>query len=150
MSALHLILTIFVIAAFTAAAIVGALAWWAVRPSELFWRLLRASQVSLVALVVLDGALLALGRESEEGLYFLYVLLPVAISFIAEQLRIGVAESVLEARGLGSAQAVGDLPQAEQRSIVLAIVRREVGVMTLAALTCAALLVRAAFMAPLT
>ena len=148
MSSIHLALTILVIVLFTAAGVVGALAWWAVRPSDLFWRLLRSAQAALVALVALDGVLLALGREFDGGLYYLYVLLPVGISFIAEQLRIGVAETVLEARDLPSAAAVGGLPPDEQRSIVLTIVRREVGVMTLAALTCAALVVRAAFLAP--
>ena len=70
------------------------------------------------------------------------------VSFAAEQLRIGSAQSILDARGIPSAQAVAELPEAEQRSVVLAIVRRELGVMTLAALVCAALVVRAAFLAP--
>jgi hypothetical protein len=148
MSSIHLALTILVIVLFTAAGVVGALAWWAVRPSDLFWRLLRSAQAALVGLVALDGVLLALGRESDGGLYYLYLLLPVGISFIAEQLRIGVAETVLEARDLPAAAAVDELAPDEQRSIVLTIVRREIGVMTLAALTCAALVVRAAFLAP--
>ena len=56
------------------------------------------------------------------------------MSFVAEQLRIAAAETVLAARGHESARAVGRLPEAEQRSVVLAIVRRELGVMALAAL----------------
>ena len=36
---------------------------------------------------------------------------------------------MLDARGLADAQAVGALAADEQRSVVLAIVRREIGVM---------------------
>ncbi|MEA2186098.1 MAG: hypothetical protein QOK16_1109, partial [Solirubrobacteraceae bacterium] len=57
------------------------------------------------------------------------------------------AEQVLENRGLPDAQAVGALPEAEQRSIVLSVVRREIGVMALAALVVALLALRAAFIA---
>ena len=52
--------------------------------------------------------------------------------FIAEQLRLASASTILDARGIASAQEVGALPAAEQRSIVVAIVRREMGVMALA------------------
>ena len=44
-----------------------------------------------------------------------------------------------------SAQAVGKLSEAEQRSVVLAIVRRELGVCALGALVITGLLLRAAF-----
>jgi hypothetical protein len=51
---------------------------------------------------------------------------------------------VLESRGYESAQQVGELPEEEQRSIVVGILRREVGVMTLSALVVVGLLARAA------
>ncbi len=51
---------------------------------------------------------------------------------------------VLDARGFESAQAVGELPEEDQRRIVAAILRREVGVMTLAAFVVVVLLARAA------
>jgi hypothetical protein len=54
---------------------------------------------------------------------------------------------VLEHRGLPDAQAVGALPEPEQRSVVLAIVRREVGVIALAAGVVALLSLRAALIA---
>jgi hypothetical protein len=57
------------------------------------------------------------------------------------------AEQVLENRELPDAQAVGALPEAEQRSVVVAIMRRELGVMALAALVVAFLSLRAAFVA---
>jgi hypothetical protein len=56
---------------------------------------------------------------------------------------VSAAETVLEARGHESAQAVGRLPPAEQRGVVAAIVRREVGVMTVASLVIVALALRA-------
>jgi hypothetical protein len=90
------------------------------------------------------GGLFVAGHEPADGLYWLYALLPVAIGLIAEQLRIISAEQVLENRGLENAQAVGALPEAEQRSVVLSIVRREIGVVALAAGVVAFLALRAA------
>jgi hypothetical protein len=51
---------------------------------------------------------------------------------------------VLDAHGLAAAQEVGRLPEEEQRGLVRAIVRREIGVMTLTALVVVVLLARAA------
>ena len=118
--------------------------WWRVAPSAAVWPLLRAAQGVAVGQALVAGLLFALGHEPRDGLYWLYALLPVAIGLIAEQLRIASAEQVLENRGLPDAQAVGTLPEAEQRSVVLAIVRREIGVMALAALVVAFLALRAA------
>ena len=70
--------------------------------------------------------------------------MPLAVSFVAERLRVGAADAVLEARGLEGADAMRSLPEAEQGSIVLAIVRREMGVMALAAVVMVGLLLRAA------
>jgi hypothetical protein len=53
------------------------------------------------------------------------------------------AQTVLDARGLEDAQAVGRLAEREQRSVVLQIVRRELGVMALAAGVIAFLALRA-------
>jgi hypothetical protein len=129
------------------AAVAGAFAalrWWQVEPSSAVWPLLRAAQAVAVAQAVGAGVLAAAGYRPDDGLYWLYALLPVAIGVIAEQLRIAAAEQVLEQRGLPDAQAVGALAEAEQRSVVLAIVRREIGVMALAALVVAFLALRAA------
>ena len=84
------------------------------------------------------------GRRPDDDLFYVYALLPVAVSFVAEQLRIAAADTVLAARGLPDAQAVGRLDEAGQRSVVTAILRRELGVMAVAALVIAGLLVRAA------
>jgi hypothetical protein len=145
MTAAHAVLGGAATALFAAAAGLGGWRWWRVEPSALFWPLLRAAQALLVADAVLGGALLLAGRHPDDGLHYVYGLLPLAVSFFAEQLRIASAEAVLEARGLPSAQAVGELPEDRQRSVVVAILRRELGVMTLAALVAAGLCLRAAF-----
>jgi hypothetical protein len=137
-------------AVLAANAVAGAFAgwrWWLVSPSAAVWPLLRAAQALAVGQALVAGVLFALGYEPSDGLYWLYALLPVAIGLIAEQLRIASAEQVLENRELPDAQAVGGLPEAEQRSVVLAIVRREIGVMALAALVVAFLALRAALIA---
>lgn len=121
--------------------------WWQVDPSRLAWRLLRGGQAVAIAQAVVAGALALGGWEPGAGLYWLYAALPVAIGLIAEQLRIASAEQVLEQRGLPDARAVGELPPAGQRSVVLAIMRRELGVLALAALTVAFLALRGALIA---
>jgi hypothetical protein len=127
-----------------AAAAYAGLCWWQVRTAGGVWPLLRAGQVAAGLQALLAGILFATGFEPADGLYWLYALLPVAVGFVAEQLRIVSAEQVLENRGLPDAQAVGALPESEQRSVVLSVVRREIGVMALAALVVAFLALRAA------
>ena len=73
-----------------------------------------------------------------------YGLLPLAVSFVGEQLRVAAAEMVLDSRGFESAAAVGELPEEQQRAMVASILQRELGVMTLAAAVIVVLLVRAA------
>jgi hypothetical protein len=130
-----------------AAAAFAGLRWWQVQPSDAVWPLLRAGQVVAGLQALLAGGLFVAGFRPADDLYWLYALLPVAVGFVAEQLRIASAEQVLERRELPDAQAVGALPESEQRSVVLAVVRREIGVMALAALVVAFLALRAALIA---
>jgi hypothetical protein len=122
----------------------GAWCWYRVTETRAFWPLLRAAQAAVIVEAVLGVVLLAMGRRGYGSLHILYGVLPIAISLVAEQLRIGAAEAVLAARELEDAQAVGRLPEAEQRSVVLAIVHRELGVMAVAALVIFGLALRAA------
>jgi hypothetical protein len=124
--------------------LLGAWRWYRVEPSRVFWPLLRAAQLADVALAVFIGALAAAGHSAHAGLFYLYALLPLAINLVAEQLRIVSAESVLTNRGLEGARQVGELPDEQQRSIVVEILRRELGVMAASALVVAVLLLRAA------
>jgi hypothetical protein len=121
----------------------GAWRWWVVEPSRAFWVLCRAGQALCVVQAAVAGALAGLGFDPSDNLYWLYALLPVAVSFFAEQLRVTAAQAVLDARDLEDAQAVGRLDEAGQRSVVLAIVRREMGVMAAAAFVVAFLAARA-------
>jgi hypothetical protein len=143
MKAVHLIVGVLSIVLTGGAGVWGAWCWYRVRASPLFWRLLRAGQVVVVIEVALGGVLVLMGKK-ESSLHLLYGLLPLAVSFVAEQLRIASAQMVLESRGFESAAAVGELPEEEQRLVVVRIVQREIGVMALAALVMCVLLIRAA------
>ena len=132
----------------TAAAAWGGWRWWRVEPSDAFWPLVRAGQATAAVLAIVAGVAYASGSRPDDGLFWIYALMPVAVSFFAEQFRALSAQTVLDARGLADARAVGRLPEAEQRSVVLQIVRREMGVMALAAGVIAFLALRAFTEAP--
>ena len=125
------------------AGVYGSWRWWTVEPSRAFWVLARGGQAAAVVLALVAGVLYLTGSRPDDGLFWLYAALPAAIGFFAEQFRILSAQTVLEARSLPDAQAVGALPEADQRSVVLQIVRREMGVMTLGALVAGFLALRA-------
>jgi len=142
MSTLHAAIGIAMVAVNLLAGAVGAWQWWRAGTGRAFWPLLRAGQ-ALALLAAADGlVLMALGRELPE-LHLVYGLTPLAVSFLAEQLRLASADSVLQARELEGREAVAALPEASQRELVLAIVRRETGVMAASALVVAALGLRA-------
>ncbi len=126
-----------------AAGALGGWRWWTVEPSRTFWILCRAGQALAVVQALVAGVLAVVGFAPDDSLYWLYALLPVAVSFVAEQLRVTAAQAVLDARGLEDAQAVGELEPERQRSIVLQIVRREMGTMAAAAIVVAFLAARA-------
>jgi hypothetical protein len=131
-----------------AAGILGALLWYRGDPggraAHAFWVALRVGQGSALLFAVAVGSLAAAGRYSSEHLFYLYALLPLAIAFVAEQLRLASAQTILDQRGLEDSAAVGRLPESEQRSLLLAVVRREIGVMALSALVVLGLTLRAA------
>jgi hypothetical protein len=109
-----------------------------------FWVLLRVGQGSALTLAIAVGSLAAAGNYSSEHLFYLYALLPLAVAFVAEQLRVASAQTILDQQGLENAAAVGELPEAEQHTLVAAIMRREIGVMALSALVVVFLALRAA------
>jgi hypothetical protein len=126
-----------------AAALWGAWRYWRAEPSRLFWRLLRAGQLAVVIEAVLGGVLELKGPKAS-GIHVIYGLLPLLVSFVAEQLRIASAQMVLDSRGFESSAEVGKLPEDEQQSLVASILLREMGVMTLSAIVVVVLLARAA------
>ncbi len=122
----------------------GALRWYRALDPGRFWPVLRTAQALAAVFTLYAVVLVVLGEEPEDGLFILYAGLPIAVNVVAEQLRIASAETVLDQRGLENAAAVGTLPEAEQRSVVRQILRRELGVMAAAALVVAFLALRAA------
>lgn len=130
------------------AGLLGAWLWYDgrvdARATGAFWMLLRAGQGAALVLALAVGSLAAAADYSTDQLFYLYALLPLATGFIAEQLRVASAQTILDQRGLADANAVGALPDAEQRGVVREIVRREVGVMALSALVVVFLALRAA------
>src|SRR3954447_7825382 len=115
------------------AGIFGAWRWWTVSPSRAFWVLARAGQGFAIAQAIVAGVLFVRDFLPADGLYWLYAALPLVVSFLGEQFRVTSAHTVLDARGLKDAQAVGRLDEDGQRSVVLAILRREMGVAALSA-----------------
>lgn len=143
MKLVHMVVGIACIALMGGAGVWGAWCWYRVRQSRLFWRLLRAGQFAVVLQAALGGVLVLMGRTAS-SLHLIYGLLPLGIAFVAEQLRIAAAQMVLDSRGFESSAAVGELPESEQRLVVISILQRELGVMVLAALVILVLLIRAA------
>jgi hypothetical protein len=139
----HVVLGAAVLTTSAAAALWGAWAWWHGDLARGFWRVLRTSQ-ALLALQVALGAVLLLGGRDPARLHVLYGLLPVGVSFLAEQLRVVAADQVLARRQLPNARAMEGLPESEQRAIVREIVARETGVMAASALVVCLCAARAA------
>jgi hypothetical protein len=139
---IHIGIGVAMVAVNLAAGLLGAWQWWRATPGTVFWRLLRAGQ-AITVLAAADGlVLVALGEDLPE-LHLVYGLTPIGVSFLAEQLRLASADTVLQARDLENAQAMRGLPEAEQHAIVGAIMRRELGVMASSALVVAVLGMRA-------
>ncbi len=143
MTVVHIVIGCLALGLNLLAFLLGSVAWLRKGPSPLFWRLLRAGQLMVVIEALFGGVLVLAGNKASD-LHYLYGALPIVVSLIAEQLKISAATQILDARGLPDARAVGELPAAEQRAVVLAIMRREIGAMTLSALVVTVLLARAA------
>ena len=141
MSQLHHTLGAITIAINALAAVLGAIAW-RTRPTRAFWAALRAGQ-GLVMLETITGAALLLDGKDLPRLHLIYGLVPIAVSFVAEQLRLASADIVLQQRGMESSKDVAKLPEPEQHALVAQIIRRETGVMAASAAVVTLLLLRA-------
>jgi heme A synthase len=120
---LHLIVGCSVVLLNLAAGLVGGVAWFQKRPSVPFWYLLRSAQVAVFVQAMLGGLLVFTGHESSDELHYLYGILPLVVSFLAEGARTGAAERELREVDFES------LPADSQQTYALAIVRREMGIM---------------------
>jgi ABC-type phosphate transport system auxiliary subunit len=134
----HLVVGVSLIALNLLAATWGGVAWLRDQASIAFWYLLRAAQVSVFVQVTLGALLVVTGHEAADGLHYLYGVLPLPVSLLAEAARTGAAE-----REIGDLE-FETLPSDRQRTIALAIVRREMGIMTVSCIVIFFLALRAA------
>jgi hypothetical protein len=129
-------------------AVAGGWVWYrgarSERPARFFWVALRVGQGAALTLALAVGSLAAAGKTASDQLFYLYALLPLAVAFVAEQLRVTSAQTILDHHGLADARAVGKLPERQQRRLVAEIMRRETGVMALSAAVVVFLALRAA------
>lgn len=123
MPEVHLVLGCALIALNAAAFAFGGVAWLRDRASVPFWYLLRGAQAAVFLQVLLGGLLVMTNHEPDESLHYLYGILPLVVSFLAEGARAGAAQ-----RELGDLD-FESLPEPDQQSLALAIVRREMGIM---------------------
>jgi hypothetical protein len=141
MTGVHTTLGAITIAVNAIAALIGLIAF--VRsPIRAFWYFLRAGQI-LVMLDAIIGAALLLDGKDLPRLHLIYGLVPIAVSFVAEQLRLTSADLELQKKGLENAQEVATLPVEDQHALVAGIIRRETGVMAASAAVVALLCLRA-------
>jgi ABC-type phosphate transport system auxiliary subunit len=138
MDEVHLVAGVALIAMNLLAGAWGGVAWLRDHASIAFWYLLRAAQVSVFIQVMLGSLLVVTGHEAADGLHYVYGVLPLPISLLAEAARTGAAE-----REIGDLEFEA-LPSDQQRTIALAIVRREMGIMTMSCLVIFLLALRAA------
>ncbi|MGA8745858.1 MAG: hypothetical protein WB507_08335 [Solirubrobacterales bacterium] len=123
MIAAHVVVGSAVILLNLIAGAVGGIAWYRSRPSIPFWYLLRAAQASVFLQAMLGGLLVFTGHKPAESLHYLYGIMPLVVSLLAEGARTGAAQ-----RELGGVDFEA-LPTDSQQSLALAIVRREMGIM---------------------
>lgn len=123
MPEVHLAVGCAVIALNLVAFAFGGVAWLRDRASIRFWYLLRAAQAAVFLQAMLGGLLVFTGHEPSDDLHYLYGILPLVVSLLAEGARAGAAE-----RELGDVD-FESLPAETQQSLALAIVRREMGIM---------------------
>jgi heme A synthase len=137
--AVHVAVGCAVIALNLAAGAVGGVSWLRNLQSVPFWYLLRIAQVTVFVQALIGGLLVVTGHEQPNDLHYLYGILPLVVSFIAEGARAGAAQ-----RELGETDFEA-LDSDTQQSIALQIVRREMGIMAVSCGVIFFLALRAAF-----
>jgi hypothetical protein len=133
----HLVVGVVLIAANLVAGVWGGIEWLERRPSAGFWYALRIAQATVILQALLGLSLAFSGHDASE-LHYLYGALPLAVSLLAELIRIGSAQ-----------QELGDLdihalPEERQTQIAMTILRRDTGIMATACLVIFLLALRAA------
>lgn len=130
-----------VLAANGLAAVWGIVAWLRRIPSIAFWYLLRIAQAVVIVQVAL-GLFLLIGQDkrASSGLHYLYGVSLLVVALVAEGFRAGVAAREIEKREIDDVEA---LERREQVLLARAVVRNEMGIMTMSLIAVLTLALRA-------
>ena len=124
-----------------AAAVWGGVAWLRRIPSVIFWYLLRVAQGVVILQVALGLFLLiGQGKRADSDLHYLYGVALLVIALVAEAFRAGVAEREIDKREIEDVEA---LERRDQVLLARAVVRNEMGIMTMSVIAVVTLALRA-------
>jgi hypothetical protein len=130
-----------VLATNAAAAIWGGVAWVRRIPSVIFWYLLRVAQGVVILQVALGLFLLiGQGKRASSDLHYLYGVSLLVVALVAEAFRAGVAQRELDRREIDDVDA---LERRDQVLLARAVVRNEMGIMTISVIAVVTLALRA-------
>jgi hypothetical protein len=130
-----------VLATNAAAAVWGGVAWLRQIPSVIFWYLLRVAQGVVILQVALGLFLLiGQGRRAGSDLHYLYGVSLLVIALVAEAFRAGVAQREIDKREIEDVEA---LERRDQVLLARAVVRNEMGIMTMSVIAVVTLALRA-------
>jgi hypothetical protein len=123
------------------AAIWGGVAWLRRIPSVIFWYLLRVAQGVVILQVALGLFLLiGQGKRAESDLHYLYGVSLLVIALVAEGFRASVAQREIDKREIEDVEA---LERRDQVLLARAVVRNEMGIMTISVIAVVTLALRA-------
>jgi len=124
-----------------AAAVWGGVAWLRRIPSVIFWYLLRVAQGVVILQVALGLFLLiGQGKRADSDLHYLYGVALLVIALVAEAFRAGVAQREIDKREIDDVEA---LERRDQVLLARAVVRNEMGIMTMSVIAVVTLALRA-------
>jgi hypothetical protein len=124
-----------------AAAIWGGVAWLRRIPSVIFWYLLRVAQGVVILQVALGLFLLiGQGKRASSDLHYLYGVALLVIALVAEGFRAGVAQREIDRREIDDVES---LERRDQVLLARAVVRNEMGIMTISVIAVVTLALRA-------
>jgi ABC-type amino acid transport system permease subunit len=130
-----------VLAANAVAAVWGGIAWLRGVPSVIFWYLLRVAQAVVILQVALGLFLLiGQGHRAANDLHYAYGVSLLVVALVAEAFRAGVAAREIERRGIEDVEA---LERRDQVLLARAVVRNEMGIMTMSVIAVVTLALRA-------
>jgi hypothetical protein len=130
-----------VLATNLAAAVWGGVAWLRRIPSVIFWYLLRVAQGVVILQVALGLFLLiGQGKRADSDLHYLYGVALLVIALVAEAFRAGVAQREIDKREIEDVEA---LERRDQVLLARAVVRNEMGIMTMSVIAVVTLALRA-------